>query len=192
MDALFSVIAFLFLCALAFFGLIRSPTVMRFVAHLAVTPQAIEKIRRAIGEACADFDMGTMSPADAEEHLAERARHAIGRTLAEINPRNPIEVTRDWPPSPRTIITGDIAVLAPSLGILIMGPHSRIEPLTVRVKRAGVVKLDNRPPIKAVFDAIHEPPPKVAAAASAKPVPSRQVPKAASPVEKPGAGKLRK
>ena len=172
MDALFSVIAFLFLCGLAFFGLIRSPTVMRFVAHLAVTPQAIEKIRRAIGEACADFDMGTMSPADAEEHLAERARHAIGRTLAEINPKTPIEVTRDWPPAPRTIITGDIAVIAPSLGILIMGPHSRIEPLTVRVKRAGVVKLDNRPPIKAVFDAINEPPPKIAVNAKPSPAPA--------------------
>lgn len=172
MDSVFSIIAFLFLCGLAFFGLIRSPTVMRFVAHLAVTPQAIEKIRRAIGEACADFDMGTMSPADAEEHLAERARHAIGRTLAEINPRNPIEVTRDWPPSPKTIITGDIAVIAPSLGILIMGPHSRIEPLTVRVKRAGVVKLDNRPPIKAVFDAINEPPPKQAVNAKPSPAPA--------------------
>ena len=186
MDALFSVIAFLFLCGLAFFGLIRSPTVMRFDAHLAVTPQSIEKIRRAVGEACADFDMNTMSPADAEEHLAERARHAIGRTLAEINPRNPIAVTRDWPPSPKTIITGDIAVIAPSLGILIMGPHSRIEPLTVRVKRAGVVKLDNRPPIQSVMAAIYEPPPKVAAAAKD---PSRTVPQ---PGVKPGAGKLRK
>ena len=171
MDAFYSVAAFLFLCGLAFFGLIRSPTVMRFVAHLAVTPQAIEKLRRSIAEACADFDMGQMSPADAEEHLAERARHAIGRTLAEINPKTPIEVTRDWPPTPKTIITGDIAVIAPSLGILIMGPHSRIDPLTVRVKRAGVVNLDNRKPIKAVFDAIHEPPVKVAVGSKLSPAP---------------------
>ena len=85
MDALFSVIAFLFLVALAFFGLIRSPTVMRFVAHLAVTPQAIEKIRRAIGEACADFDMGTMSPADADRRrqIAPRDRPVQQRAQHE-------------------------------------------------------------------------------------------------------------
>jgi len=188
MDALFSVVAFLFLCGLAFFGLIRSPTVMRFVAHLAVTPQAIEKLRRAMADAANDFDLGTMSPDDGEEHINQLCRHAIGKTLAEINPKNPIEVNDHWPPDQKVTIVGDIAVIAPNIGILIMGPHSRIEPLTVRVKRAGVVKLDNRPPIKAVFDAIHEPPPKVAATASAKPVPSRTV---QQPGVKPGAGKLR-
>jgi len=184
MDAFYSVAAFLFLCGLAFFGLIHSPTVMRFVAHLAVTPQAIEKIRRAISDDCADYDMGDMAPADAEHELAERTRHTIGRTLAEINPKTPISVTRDWPPEPKVIITGDIAVIAPSIGWLIMGPNSRIEPLKVRVKRAGIVTLDNKPPLKAVMAAIYEPPPKVAATAS-KPVPSRQA-------EKPGAGKLRR
>ena len=182
MDLITSSIAFLFLCGLAFFGLIHNPTVIRFVAHLAVTPQAIEKIRRAISDDCTDFDMGDMAPEEAEEDIAERARHTIGRTLAEINPKTPIEVTKTWPPEPKVIITGDLAVISPSLGILIMGPHSRIEPLTVRVKRKGVVKLDNRPPIKSVLAEIYEPPEKVAATAS-KP---RQVP------QKPGAQNLKK
>lgn len=191
MDGWISAAAFLIILAVALYGLIHSPTVIRLVAHLAVTKEALEKIRRAIGEACSDFDMGQMAPVDAEDELAERARHAIGRTLAEINPKQPVAVTATWPPEQRVIITGDIAVIAPSIGVLLLGPHSRIEPITVRVKRAGVVKLDNRPPIKAVFDAIHEPPPKVAVSASVKPVPSRTVPKA-PPMEKPGAGKLRR
>ena len=164
------VLAFFVILILCIAGFIFSPTVIRVVAHLAITKEALEKIRRAIGEACSDFDMGHMAPADAEDELAERARHAIGRTLAEINPKQPVEVTQSWPPEQRVIITGDIAVIAPSIGVLLLGPHSRIEPLTVRVKRAGVVKLDNRPPIKAVFDAINEPPPKQAV--NAKPSPA--------------------
>ena len=164
------VLAFFVILILCIAGFIFSPTVIRVVAHLAVTKEALEKIRRSIGEACADYDMGTMAPADAEDELAERARHAIGRTLAEINPKQPVAVTATWPPEQRVIITGDIAVIAPSIGVLLLGPHSRIEPITVRVKRAGVVKLDNRPPIKAVFDAINEPPPKQAV--NAKPSPA--------------------
>jgi len=183
------VLVFLIIVAFAVGGLIFSPTVIRVVAHLAITKEALEKLRRAIGEACSDFDMGDMGPADAEDELAERARHAIGRTLAEINPKQPVAVTASWPPEQRVIITGDIAVIAPSIGVLLLGPHSRIEPITVRVKRAGVVKLDNRQPIKAVMAAIYEPPAKVAATASAKPVPTRTVP---TQGVKPGAGKLRR
>jgi hypothetical protein len=182
-DAFFSIIAFLFIVALAFFGLIRSPTVMRFVAHLAVTPQAIEKLRRAISDDCSDYDMGDMAPADAEHELAERTRHTIGRTLAEINPKTPIEVTKTWPPEPKVIITGDIAVIAPSLGILIMGPNSRIEPLKVRVKRRGIVTLDNKPPLKSVHDAIYEPPAKQAV--NARPAPAT----ASKPPPKPSPAK---
>ena len=179
MDGWISAAAFLILLAVALYGLIHSPTVIRLVAHLAVTKEALEKIRRSIGEACADYDMGTMAPADAEDELAERARHAIGRTLAEINPKQPVAVTPSWPPEQRVIITGDIAVIAPSIGVLLLGPHSRIEPITVRVKRAGVVKLDNRPPIAAVHAAIYEPPVKKAVGAkpaAAPPVNAQQGP----------------
>jgi hypothetical protein len=176
MDLLTGSIAFLIVCGAVFFGLIRSPTVMRFVAHLAVTPQSVDKVRRAIGDACKDFDCGDMAPQDAEEQLGEIARHAIGRTLAEINPKQPFEVNAHWPPEQKVIITGDIAVIAPSMGILLMGPHSRIEPITVRIKRAVVVKLDTRPPIKAVFDEMRAPPPKVAAASAAKPTTQRATP----------------
>lgn len=170
------VLAFFVILILCIAGFIFSPTVIRVVAHLAITKEALEKLRRAIGEACSNFDMGTMAPADAEDELAERARHAIGRTLAEINPKQPVEVTQSWPPEQRVIITGDIAVIAPSIGVLLLGPHSRIEPITVRVKRAGVVKLDNRPPIAAVHAAIYEPPVKKAVGAK---------PAAAPPVNAP-------
>ena len=174
MDAVVSVIAFFFLVGLAFFGLIRSPAGMQIIAHLAVTPQSIERLRRAISDDCSDYDMADQPPAEAEDTLAERTRHTIGRTLAEINPRNPIAVTKTWPPTQRVIITGDTAVIAPSIGWLVI-PHSRIEPLKVRVKRATVVTLDNRPSLKAVHDAIYEPPAKVAInarPAAAKPAPT--------------------
>jgi len=183
MDAFVSVIAFFFLCGLAFFGLIRSPVGMQFIAHLAVTPQAIERLRRAISDDCSDYDMTQMSPAEAEDHIAERARHTIGRTLAEINPRNPIEVTRTWPPTPKVIVTGDTAVISPSLGVLIMGPHSRIEPLKVRVKRATVVTLDNRPSLKSVMAEIYEPPAKVAV--NSRPSPPSVTKPAPAPSPKP-------
>lgn len=177
------VLAFFAIVALVIGGLVFSPTIIRVVAHIAVTKEAVEKIRRAIGEDCANFDMGDMAPTDAEDELAERARHAIGRTLAEINPKRPVAVTPTWPPEQRVIITGDIAVIAPDMGVLLMGPHSRIEPITVRVKRAGVVNLDNRKPIKAVFDALCEPPPKQAV--NAKPSPAQPV----KPAPAPPAGK---
>ena len=125
-----------------------------------------------MADATNDFDLGTVSPDDGEEHINQPSRHAIGKTLAEINPKNPIEVNDHWPPDQKVTIVGDIAVIAPNIGWLIMGPHSRIEPITVRVKRAGVVKLDNRPPIKAVFDAINEPPPKQEINAKPSPAPA--------------------
>lgn len=173
MGLIESTIAFLAIVAAVYFGLIRSPVVLRFVAHLTITPQALQKVRRAIEDACRDFDVGQMAPEDAEGHLSELARHAIGRTLAEINPRRPIEVSKSWPPDQRVIITGDTAVIAPNIGWLILGPHDRIEPVTVRVKRAGVVTLDNRRPIREALEERYTPPPKAAATAA-----------------KPGAGKL--
>jgi len=185
MDAFYSVAAFLFLCGLAFFGLIRSPNVMRFVAHIAVTPQAIEKVRRGMADASNDFDLGTMSPDDGEEHINQICRHAIGKTLAEINPKNPIEVNDHWPPDQKVTIVGDICVIAPNIGWLIMGPHSRIEPITVRVKRAGVVNLDNRKPLKSVHDAIYEPPAKAAVNARPAPPTASKPPQKPSPAAKP-------
>lgn len=168
MDLLTGSIAFLAIVALVFFGLIHNPTVQRVVAHIAITKEAIGKLRRAVGDACNDFDMGDMAPDDAEDAINEIARHTIGKTLAEINPRRRITVNANWPPDQRVTIVGDIAVIRPDIGILIMGSHERIEPITVRIKRAGVVKLDNRPPIKAVFDEMRAPPPKVAAASAPK------------------------
>lgn len=181
MDLIWSSIAFLAIVGLIFFGLIRAPIVMRFVAHLTVTPQALQKVRRAIEEATRDFDVGQMAPEEAEHHIAELVRHAIGKTLAEINPRRPIEVSKSWPPDQRVIITGDTAVIAPNIGWLILGPHDRIEPVTVRVKRAGVVTLDNRRPIREALEERYTPPPKAAAAAKpgagkapAKPTPPKR------------------
>ena len=187
MDTFYSVAAFLFLCALAFYGLIRNPTVMRFVAHLTVTPQALDKVRRAIGIELANFDMGDMGPEDAEDQIGEQVRHVIGRTLAAINPKQAIEVSATWPPEQKVIIIGDIAVISPKIGWLILGPHDRIEPLNVRIKRKGLVQLDNRRPIAEAHSEIYAPPPKGKVAASAKsptpaPNPSASV--------KPGSGKL--
>jgi len=167
MDLITSSIAFLFLCGLAFFGLIRNPTVLRFVAHLSVTKEGLEKIRRKIGEGITDFDMGDMSPLDAEDEISERVRHIIGKTLAEINPRQAIEVTKTWPPEQNVIIIGDIAVIQPSIGILIFGPHGRIEPLNVRIKRKNILKLDNRRPIKDAVAEMYVPPPKATPAKTA-------------------------
>jgi hypothetical protein len=184
--------AFIFVCLVlvALAGFILSPTIIRTVAHIAITPESVQKLRRAISDDCSDFDTTPFAPAEAEEHIAQRVRHTIGRTLAEINPKTPIAVTRDWPPEQRVILTGDMAVISPSIGWLIM-PHSRIEPLQVRVKRAGLVNLDNRKPLKAVHDAIYEPPAKQAVNRPAPATPSKPVPKAV-PLKKPGGDKLRR
>ncbi len=190
MDPVFGTIAFLAIVALIFFGLIRAPIVMRFVAHLTVTPQALQKVRRAIEDACRDFDTGQMAPEDAEGHLNELARHAIGRTLAEINPRRPIEVNKSWPPDQRVIITGDIAVIAPNIGWLILGPQDRIEPITVRIKRQGVVKLDTRRPIAEAFQEPYTPPAKVATAKAAPP--AKPSPAPAKAPEKPVSAHVQK
>ena len=190
MGLIESTIAFFLVVGAVYFALIRSPVVLRFVAHLTITPQALQKVRRAIEDACRDFDVGQLAPEDAEGHLSELARHAIGRTLAEINPRRPIEVNKSWPPDQRVIITGDIAVIAPNIGWLILGPQDRIEPITVRIKRQGVVKLDTRRPISEAFAEPYTPPAKVATAKAAPP--AKPSPPPAKAPEKPVSEKVRR
>jgi hypothetical protein len=173
MDGWVSAAAFLIILAIAVFGLVAQKPIIRMVAHLTTTREGLEKLRRAVSEACADYDVGTQDLDQAEEDIEDLARHAIGRCLAEMNPKRAITVTRDWPTA-RCIITGDIAVIAVDIGFLVMGPHARIEPLTVRVKREHVVTLDNRRPIKTALAEIYEPPPKqiaTAAKPAAKPRP---------------------
>ncbi len=152
-------VAFLVIVAIALIGLFGRAPILKIAAHLTTTPQGVEKIRRAMSDACDGFDMGSMTRADAQHQMGELARHAIGRTFAEMNPGKPFEVTKDWPRA-TVIISGDIAVIEADIGLLLMGQHNEIEPVRVRVKRAGVVTLDNRRPIKDAFEERYTPPPK--------------------------------
>ena len=154
-----------------------------------------EKLRVAVMKAVKGVDVAAMPREDAEHHIEELARHAVGREYSNIYAQ-PVEVTDTWPDA-RCIISGNIAVIDLWVGNRIVGDREGIRPIQVEVNRQSTLKLDARRPLKSAWEDITSPPArtepvaprlKVAAAPSARPI--AQPPKAA-PAQPPKATRKR-
>lgn len=146
-----------------------------------------ERLRRAVQDACRGLDVAAMSREDAERHIEELARHAIGREYANIYTGVAIRVTEHWPDA-RCIISGNIAVVDLWTGRVI-GKGDGIRPLHIEVNRQAQLKLDTRRPVKEAWKDITSPPArnepvaprlKVASAPSAPSAPDRPGPRKVS------------
>jgi hypothetical protein len=118
-----------------------------------------EKLRQAVQVACKGLDLAAMSREDAERHIEELARHAVGREYANIYPGQKIEVTPHWPDA-RCIISGNIAVIDLWVGRSFVGKGEGIRPIQVEVNRQPTLNLQTKRPIKAAWDDITAPPAK--------------------------------
>lgn len=137
----------------------------------------IEKIRQAILAKCSAVKVGGLSREEAQRLIGEVARHAIAETFAAVYTGRPFEVTRNWP-QVSVIISGNIAVVDPWIGLDFADDGEGIKPVNVEIDRQAALKLDTRQTIKAAFSTAHpmpsvrtDEPRKVANAGAARPAP---------------------
>lgn len=114
----------------------------------------VEKIRQAILSKCSAVKVGGLNRSKAQHLIGEVARHAIAETFAAVYPGRPFEVTRSWP-QVSVIISGNIAVIDPWIGLDFSDDGEGIKPVNVEVDRAPALKLDTRKTIKSVFEQAH-------------------------------------
>lgn len=138
----------------------------------------IEKIRQAILSKCAAVKVGGMNRGKAQHLIGEVARHAIAETFATVYPGRPFEVTRSWP-QVSVIISGNIAVIDPWIGLDFTDDGEGIKPVNIEVRRAPVLKLDTRKPVSEALNESHGvpngrlQPPKTESISTQKPAPRR-------------------
>ncbi len=142
----------------------------------------VEKIRQAILAKCSAVKVGGLSRDKAQRLLGEVARHAIAETFAAVYTGRPFEVTRHWP-QVSVIISGNIAVIDPWIGLDFTDDGEGIKPVNVEVDRHPALKLDTRQTIKAAFQIAHpmpsvrtEEPRKIASVGAARPAPPASEP----------------
>jgi len=142
--------------AVAFGGWYFSKTRIEPAGICRANDYTDERLRRAVQDACRGLDVAAMSREDAERHIEELARHAIGREYANIYPGAAIRVTEHWPDA-RCIISGNIAVVDLWTGRVI-GKGDGIRPLHIEVNRQAQLKLDTRRPVADAWKDITSPP----------------------------------
>lgn len=202
MDAFWSIVAFLTIVGIAIFGLIGQRPVNKIVAYLALNPEALTKVHRAIGDHWLDHDFGDKPDEVIEAEAVEDTKHLVGRTFAAIYRDQPFGVIAEkrfdpaveWPKVRAIVTDQNILVLSVDLGKSLMGRHARMKAITVRIRRHGVIKLDTRRPIAEAFQEPYTPPAKVASAKAApvakpSPAPAKAQP---APVSKPVSAHVQK
>ncbi len=197
MEAFWSVTAFLVIVGIAIFGLIGQRPVNKIVAYLALNPEAMTKITRAIEDEFQDHDFEDKPDEAIEDEIDERTKHVVGRMFSEIWRGQPFEVTKktafdpsvEWP-KVKTIVRDSFVLIRVKLGHSLMGKHAVMKPASVRIKRHGVIKLDTRRPISEAFAEPYTPPAKVATAKAAPP--ANPSPPPAKAPEKPVSEKVRR
>jgi hypothetical protein len=180
MDAIWPVVAFLFLTGLAIFGLIGQRPVNKIVAYLALNPEAMKKVHRAIEDAFHNHDFGDHPDEFIEDETVERTKHIVCESFAGIYRGQPFEVvskkrfdsTPEWP-KVKAIVDGELVIIRVNLGASLMGHRAEMKPVKTHIRRNTVIKLDTRRPIAEALAEIQEPPPKQAV--NAKPTPASPV-----------------
>ena len=130
---------------------------------------ADERLRKAAIRAANEAQVGAMPREDAQAHIEELVRHAVGAEYASIYRGLEVEVTENWPAA-TCIITENIAVIEVWVGHTI--DREGLRPVRAEIKRAAPLKLDSRRPIKDVLQDRYTPPAKDEPAE--KPAPKRK------------------
>lgn len=118
---------------------------------------AVEKVRQRIITECSATSIAGLSTEDAENLLAEVARHAIAKTFSEIHRGKPYEVKPSWPGA-KVIISGNIAVIKPWLGHDFTDDGEGVRAINVEVNRQAPLKLDGRRPLKVALSEVFDGP----------------------------------
>lgn len=135
-----------------------------------------DKLRHAARRAAEHAEVTTMPREIAQQHISELARHAVAKEYASMHRGLEVKVTEYWP-DVVCIIDGNIAMLEIWVGDTL--DREGIRPVRAEVKRHATLKLHPNGPIKASFEDMRAPPPKLAPkpaqqATEARPEPKRR------------------
>lgn len=103
-----------------------------------IRDQDDEAIRRAVIAKVKSLSFSGPTIEDDEHLIEETARHAIAEHFASVNPGKKYTVTAHWPIA-KCVISGNIAVVRPMLGLDFMGDRDGLRACNVEIKRESEV-----------------------------------------------------